>query len=84
MYATGRGVEKDYLKAVELYELAADQNLPQAQYSLGIMYENGKGVDRNLQKAEDLFHRAAAQGHDRAKSHLEKVRSLLRDVDSDA
>lgn len=73
MYATGRGVERDYEKAVELYQQAAEQGLPQAQYSLGIMFENGKGVGKDLTRAEELFRKAAASGHERAVRHLEKL-----------
>ena len=38
MYYYGRGVDSDYTKAIEWYQLAADQEYAQAQYSLGDRY----------------------------------------------
>lgn len=37
MYYYGKGVRKDYGKAVEYYQKAASQGQPDAQYSLGII-----------------------------------------------
>jgi hypothetical protein len=45
-------------KAVELYTLAADKNLPFAVYNLGRCYEYEKGVDKDIRKAILLYRRA--------------------------
>ncbi len=62
MYYNGRGVEQDYLKAVEFYQKAADQGHLNALSSLGIMYDKGIGVERDYSKAAKLYQKAADQG----------------------
>lgn len=62
----GRGVAKDDVQAVALYRLAAEQDLDEAQFSLGIMYSLGYGVDENEAEALRCFQLAAAQGHHQA------------------
>ncbi len=57
------GVAQDYAQAVELYRLAAAQNLDEAQDSLGFMYTYGVGVAQDSAVALRLHQLAAAQGH---------------------
>jgi TPR repeat protein len=68
------GLTKDDVKAVALYRLAADQNLVQAQFRLGIMYSLGYGVPKNEAENEaeawKWFQLAAAQGHHLALCHV--------------
>src|SRR3546814_8809251 len=47
----GRGVERDLVKAAELYRAAAEQGLAEAQHNLGYLYERGLGVGRNPAEA---------------------------------
>ena len=51
MYGNGKGVAKDYSKAIKWWNLAADQGNGKAQINLGGMYEMGKGVPKDAQKA---------------------------------
>ena len=44
MYYRGKGVEKDYKKAEELFLKAAELGGAAAQYTLGYMYHVGQGV----------------------------------------
>jgi TPR repeat protein len=48
MYANGRGVPQDYVKAAKWYYLAAAQGLGWAQYALGMVYNKGQGVRRDF------------------------------------
>ena len=59
MYANGQGVEQNYAKAVEYYQLAADQGYANAQFNLGIIYEEGQGVEQNYAKAVEYDQLAA-------------------------
>ena len=59
MYANGKGVSKNYSKAIEFYTKAADQGFANAQFELGRMYANGYGVPQNYSKAIEFYKKAA-------------------------
>jgi hypothetical protein len=61
-YANGRGVEKNVVKAVELYGKAAEQGDVAAQSLLGSCYAFGRGVDKDGAIAMKWMQRAAEQG----------------------
>ncbi len=61
MYHEGKGVPRDYKKAVELYEKAAEQGYAPGQAYLASQYATGKGVDKDYKKALELFQKAIAQ-----------------------
>ena len=54
-YEEGVGVEQDYAKAAECYELATKSNSGMAWYDLGWMYEDGLGVEQDLGKALECY-----------------------------
>ncbi|MBQ6003089.1 MAG: SEL1-like repeat protein [Synergistaceae bacterium] len=56
-----------------MYEKAATQSLPDAQYGLGIIYRDGRGVPQSDEKAIEWFTKAAEQGDNDAKTELEKL-----------
>ena len=70
MYGNGKGVAKDYSKAIKWWNLAADQGNGKAQYNLGLMHEKGKGVKKNLKKAKKWFQLASNQGLAKAQEKL--------------
>ena len=70
MYGNGKGVAKDYSKAIKWWNHAANQGSGEAQYNLGVMYEEGKGVNKNLKKAADWYQLASNQGHAKAQKKL--------------
>lgn len=49
-------------QALTMYRLAAQNNLPQAIYNVGVFYENGAVVDKDLNKAFSFVQRAAQAG----------------------
>jgi len=59
MYLEGRGVERSYSKAMELFTRAASKNHAEAQVNLGTMYSKGWGCTKDLAKARQLFAIAA-------------------------
>ncbi len=58
-YKEGKGVLKDYKKAIYWYEKAAKQGDSSAQASLGDCYKKGKGVLRDYEKAIYWYEKAA-------------------------
>ena len=45
------GLKKSPRLAARYYLRAARQNLPDAQYNIGVMYENGEGIDQDVVSA---------------------------------
>lgn len=71
MYLYGNnGVEQDFEKAFEYYNMAAEQNNPIALNNIGSLYFNGIGVEKNRAKALDYFRRSAINGNDNAATNL--------------
>ncbi len=62
-YDHGDGVDRNCIKAAELYLKAAEEGHMAAQNNLGVIYtDGGTGVAQNKKKAADWFLRAAEQG----------------------
>lgn len=58
-YFYGRGVEKDYTKALEYFTKSSETKY--SQYYLGLMYENGYGVEKNYTEALNWYEKSAKQ-----------------------
>jgi hypothetical protein len=67
---TGTNVPLDYRQALTWYRRAAEQNYPDAEFSLGYMYEQGEGVNRDYREAKRYYTAAAQQGHATAENNL--------------
>ena len=52
----------DYLAAVKTFRSLAENGVPDAQNSLGMMHKLGMGVPKDNREAAKWFHKAAAQG----------------------
>lgn len=72
-FYTGEGVAEDENKAVELFELAAEQNHPAAAYMLGDCLLDGIGVDVDRGSALEWLVRASELGHRGARSRVMAV-----------
>ena len=57
------GLQKDGLRAVEMWTEAAEHGSIQAIFGLGYSYRRGEGVDQNDEKAAELYKKAAMLGH---------------------
>ena len=55
LYASGKGVTKDYSTAIKWFEAAIREGNSGALLALGSLYELGKGVPRDQKKAEELY-----------------------------
>ena len=62
MYFNGEGVDQDYTKAFEWYEMAAKQGHFLSQLRLGKMYSNGEGVRKNTVIAKEWFSKVCDSG----------------------
>ncbi|WP_220814192.1 tetratricopeptide repeat protein [Pseudomonas paralcaligenes] len=63
-------LERDYERARELYQEAAEQSHPRALAQLGRMHEQGLGGPKNIQKAFECSLKAAESGFPHAQYHL--------------
>ncbi len=61
-YESGRGVKKDFTKALELYHSAATAGYAPAQSTLGYLYLYGEGIAQDLKQALEWNQKAADAG----------------------
>ena len=57
-YATGKGVDTNYIEAVKWYRKSADQGNAKAQRDMGVHYYYGQGVETNYVEAFQWFQKA--------------------------
>ncbi len=76
-YEYGDGVERDPVRAAQLYCRAARYGDPEAQYDLGWMLTNARGIERDDAQAAHLFAAAAEQGHVQAAHMVERMGTPL-------
>lgn len=69
-YLNGKGVERNYEKARQLYTKAAERGSARAQNELGIIYGEGKGVEQNCNESVKWLNKAAKQNYSKAKYNL--------------
>uniref|UniRef100_A0A8W8I8I2 Protein sel-1-like protein 1 n=1 Tax=Magallana gigas TaxID=29159 RepID=A0A8W8I8I2_MAGGI len=63
LYMYGKGVDKDYAKAIKYFSLAADQGWVDGQLQLALMYYGGRGTRRDYKLAVKYFNLASQGGH---------------------
>ena len=61
------GLERDVMRAFELYERASDLGLKEAHFKLGCLYGEGTDVEKDTAKAIQHFEASAAKGDVRAR-----------------
>ena len=64
---------EDYVTAVKLFRLAADQGDAWAQVWVGVMYENGQGVTQDYIRAHMWLNISASSGYKNAESNRDIV-----------
>ena len=62
-YQTGKKVEQNLDKAVELYQRAIDLGNTSSMTSMGYLYQRGTGVEKDINKAIEYFEMAANKGN---------------------
>ena len=73
LYNLGLGVKRDYAKAAEWYEKAAQLGFVVAQFDLANLYYGGQGVSRDLKQAARWYTAAAQGGHAKAQFYLAQM-----------
>lgn len=81
LYATGSGVDKDYVEAFDWYKKAAAKGNSEAMYSLGEAYEHGTGVREDVQRAVLWYTDAYRHGNQPAKAALVRLGEGYEDHD---
>ena len=61
-YQSGRGIAKDPLKALKLYQKSCDLKSYNGCFLLGSTYYNARGVDRNRQKGKRFYEKSCDLG----------------------
>src|SRR5436189_5585 len=51
IYNSRNGVEINHVKAATYFRKAANQNISDAQYELGMLYFHGQGLDKDIPEA---------------------------------
>ena len=69
-YYKGNGVTKDYSKALDLFQRAAEGGLTQAHFRLGLINHYGKGKSKDLKEAFNHYQMAAKQNDPEAQFNL--------------
>jgi len=78
-YLSGKGVERDTVKGVELITKAAERGNNFAQFQLGMIYQGGhSGIETNLLQAKRWLAKAAEQGNNDATKELSKLENKLK------
>lgn len=71
IYTAGRGgVTQDFEKAAFWFREAADNDVANAAYNLGVLYHQGLGVEKDLDRAIYWYRDAAKIGHAEARYNL--------------
>lgn len=58
----GKGEPRDFVRAREFFQAAAEQGYAPAQVNLGMMYDHGDGMPRDYRLARHWYRKAADQG----------------------
>ena len=69
----GQGMDKNYERAAECFQVAATHGHAAAQVNLGYCYYHGYGVPQNVVHARTLFQAALDQGHPGADSLVKQL-----------
>ena len=70
LYADGRDLPRDYVKARYWHSKAASQGHAGAQYSLALIHHKGLGTPQDHAKTANWYRMAAEQGHQAAQFNL--------------
>ena len=70
IYYCGKGVAKDYARAMAAYKVGAEGGHAQCQSQVGMMYKLGRGVAVDYQQARLWLEKAAAQDYPNAVGQL--------------
>ena len=64
---------KDYEKAMEYYQQAAEKGVAASIYGIGYLYCNGLGVEQSYERAAEYYRQAAEAGLEEAVDELKAL-----------
>lgn len=70
MYFNGEGVPQDFILAKQWFDYAAEKNVAEAMFTLGIIYEQGLGVEADVEAAFNAYKKSAELGYVEAQYRL--------------
>lgn len=74
LYTTGgNGVQQDYKRAFQLFQIAAGKGDPNGMFYLGTLYISGNGVAADIREGKKWVQKAADLGVEEAKDVLSKI-----------
>ena len=76
-YSGDYGITKNYKKAFNLVTKAADQNYPDAQFTMSVIYYHGKAVPKDLKKSYFWSYIAYKNGYQKAAESVQLLRKSL-------
>lgn len=82
-YEEGKGVSKDYGKAMTLYQNAAKQGHAKAHNAIGGLYEDGLGVSQNYKEAAKWYGKGAELNAPIAMCNLAALQTFGKGVSKD-
>jgi uncharacterized protein len=82
IYARGLGIAQNLSEAARLYNLAAEKDIPEAQFQAALFLIDGKVGPKDIKKAKAYLEKAVASGHTLAGFNLAQL--LLSDATTDA
>ena len=71
------GINKNYKKAFQLIENSANQNYPDAQFTMSVMYYQGKAVPKDLKRSYFWSYIAYKNGYQKAAESVQLLRKSL-------
>lgn len=81
LYYLGKGVRRDYYKAIEFFKKSADEGSEYAKSYLGLFYEKGYGCVKDIERSIYWYKKAALDGNSFAKYSLGYMYYLGTDVE---
>ena len=77
MYQVGENLNKDAVRAFELYTKSADKGHPQATFNLANMYYSGEGTTKDLETAYKLFLESKIRGIKESEYYIKLISENL-------
>lgn len=65
--------KQNYIEALNLFYVVAQEGDAKAQYNVALMYENGQGVTKDLRQAKKWYEKAAKNGNAKAAYNLARL-----------
>jgi len=81
-YDYGRGVERDFVRAVKHYRNAAERGHTDAQYEMGNMCAYAQGTAHSESEAFNWYLKAALQGHKDAQAMLRNIQAFHKTAEA--